>query len=58
LSHEVTRVAALLVVKMLPSSQRFSIHFEARSPIRKEKSFFNPLHHFMYCVLYYHRWHE
>jgi len=27
-------------------------------PFLKEKSFLHPLHHSMYCFLYYHRWHQ
>jgi len=32
--------------------------FWSPHPVRKEKSFLNPLHHLMYCFLYYHRWHQ
>jgi len=33
-------------------SQRFSFHLSPH-PVRKEISFFHPLHHLMYCFLYY-----
>jgi len=39
-------------VKKFHLAQRFSIHFEAGTPLWKKKSF---LHHLMYCFLYHQR---